>query len=273
MAVAMDEETVCAFADGTEAIEGRILLDGGAVIEAGSESRGIGGLVRDGSGTARGVRVQVVGRELTAECGGACAPTPGRLCRHAVALALHAVERRLPWHATPADDARRAPGEALGALTAVEKAAVLDRLLDTRPELHAEADRLALRVLDPRTRAELTVLQERIAVEVENALRTLDAGQLSTGHRPGLGYTDVHEAASRLIEPVVERYEADVRRRLEWGMPDAAEAVALGVLDGLDACEGGHDGDEVLCHAGEDLAETYGYTIRELMHTAGRAVE
>ncbi|MGJ3561122.1 hypothetical protein ACR6C2_34130 [Streptomyces sp. INA 01156] len=139
--------------------------------------------------------------------------------RHAVALALHAVERRLPWHATPADDARRAPGEALSALTAVEKAAVLDRLLDTRPELHAEADQLALRVLDPQTRAELTDLQKRTAVEVENALRALDVGQLSTGHRPGFGYTDVHEAASRLIEPVVERYEADVRRRLEWACP------------------------------------------------------
>lgn len=273
MAVAMDEETVCAFADDTEVTEGRILLADGAVIEAGSESRGIGGLVRDGSDTACGVRVQVVGRELTAECEGACAPTSGRLCRHAVALALHAVERRLPWHATPADDARRAPGEALSALTAVEKAAVLDRLLDARPELRAEADRLALRVLDPRTRVELTGLQKRTAVEVENALRALDVGQLSTGRRPGFGYTDVHEAASRLIEPVVERYEADVRRRLEWGMLDAAEAVALGVLDGLDACEGDHDGDEVLCYAGEDLAETYGYTIRELMHTAGRAVE
>ncbi|MFC5854068.1 hypothetical protein ACFPZI_20340 [Streptomyces chlorus] len=273
MAVAMDEETVYAFADDTEATEGRILLADGAVIEVGSEPRGIGGLVRDGSGAACGVWVQVVGRELTAECDGACAPRSGRLCRHAVALALHAAERRLPWHATPADDARRAPGEALNALTAVEKAAVLDRLLDARPELRVEADRLAVRVLDPRARAELAALQERTAAEVEHALRALDADQLSAGHRPGFGYTDVHEAASRLIEPVIEQYEADVRRRLELGMLDAAEAVALGVLDGLDACGGDYDGDEVLCYAGEDLTETYGYTIRELMYTAGRAVE
>ncbi|MEV0693635.1 hypothetical protein [Streptomyces sp. NPDC050388] len=273
MAVAMDEETVCAFADDTEVTEGRILLADGAVIEAGSESRGIGGLVRDGSGTACGVRVQVVGRELTAECDGACAPTSGRLCRHAVALALHAVERRLPWRATPAGDARRVLGEALNTLTAVEKAAVLDRLLDARPELRAEADRLAVRVLNPRARAELSTLQERTAVEVEHALRALEIDQLSTSYRPGFGYTDVHEAASRLIQPVIEQYEADVRRRLELGMLDAAEAVALGVLDGLDACEGEYDGDEVLCYAREDLAGTYGYTVRELMHTAGRAVE
>ncbi|UYB41886.1 hypothetical protein SLV14_004692 [Streptomyces sp. Je 1-4] len=273
MAVVMDEGTVYAFADDTEVTEGRTLLADGAVIEAESESRGIGGLVRDGSGAARGVWVQVVGRELTAECDGPCALASGRLCRHAVALALHAVERRLPWHAAPVDDTPCAPGEALDALTAVEKAAVLDRLLDARPELRAEADQLAVHLLAPRARVELTALQEGTAAEVEQALRTLDSDHLSTGYRPGFGYTDVYEAASRLIEPIIEQYEADVRRRLALGMPDAAEAVALGVLDGLDACEGDYDGDEVLCYAGESRAETYGYKIRELMRTAGRAVE
>jgi hypothetical protein len=60
-------------------------------------------------------------------------PAPGRLCRHAVALVLYAVDRRLPWHAVSADNSRRAPGQALDALTAPEKAAVLDRLLAARP--------------------------------------------------------------------------------------------------------------------------------------------
>jgi hypothetical protein len=269
----MDEETVHAFADEAEITEGRILLADGAVVEAESEPHGISGLVRDGSGTACDVWVQVVRRDLTAECDGPCAPGSGRLCRHAVALALHAVERRLPWHAAPADDPRRAPGEALHALTAQEKAAVLEQLLAARPELGTDADRLAARLLAPRARAELAALQERTAAEVEQALRTLDIDHLSTGHRPGSGYTDVYEAASRLIQPVIEQYEADVRRRLELGMTDAAEAVALGVLDGLDACEGEYDGEEVLCYAGEDLAEAYGYTVRELLRTAGRAVE
>ncbi|MER6526796.1 hypothetical protein [Streptomyces sp. NPDC001508] len=273
MAVVMDEETVYAFADDTEVTEGRTLLGDGAVTEAESEPHGVGGLVRDGSGAARDVRVQVVGRKLTAQCDGPCAVASGRLCRHAVALALHAVERQLPWHAVPADETRRAPGAALDTLTAVEKAAVLDRLLDARPELCTDADQLAIRLLAPRPRTELAALQERTAAEVEQALRTLDIAHLSTGHRPGVGYTDVYEAASRLIEPVIERHEADVRRRLALGMPDAAEAVALGVLDGLDACEGDYDGDEVLCYAGEDLAETYGHSFRELMRTAGRAVE
>ncbi|MFT9474490.1 hypothetical protein [Streptomyces sp. 11-1-2] len=45
--------------------------------------------------------------------------------------------------------------------------------------------------------------------------------------------------------PVIEQ-ETDVRRRLALGVLDAAEAVALGVLEGLDACEGDYDGDEVL---------------------------
>ncbi|MDJ0343079.1 hypothetical protein QMK19_24530 [Streptomyces sp. H10-C2] len=273
MAVVMNNETVHAFADDTEVTEGRILLADGAVIGAESEPRGISGLVRDGSGTARDVRVQVVGRDLTAECDGPCAREPGRLCRHAVALALHAVARCLPWHAGPADGTRRVPGEVLDALTTLEKAAVLDRLLAARPELRTDADELAARLLAPRTRAGLAALRDRTAAEAEQALRALDIDHLSTGHRPGFGYTDVYEAAHRLIEPVIEQYETDVRRRLELGMTDAAEAVGLGVLDGLDACEGDYGGDEVLCYAGEDLAETYGHTIRELMRTAGRAVD
>ncbi|WPB90891.1 hypothetical protein [Streptomyces malaysiensis] len=271
MAVVMDEETVHAFADDTEVTEGRTLLADGAVIEAESEQRGVSGLVRDGSGTACGVWVQVVGRELTAECDGPCALASGRLCRHAVALALHTVERGLPWRTRPTT--RRTPGEALHALTAVEKATVLDRLLDARPELRTEADKMAVRLLAPCERTELTSLQEETAADVEQALRALDTGSLTTGYRPGCGYTDVYEAASRLIEPVIEQHEADVRRRLALGMPDAAEAVALGVLDGLDACEGDYDGDDVLCYAGENLAEIYGYKIRELMRTAGRAME
>lgn len=73
MAVVMDEETVHAFADDTEVTEGRTLLADGPVIEAESEPRGVSGLVRDGSGVTCGVWVQVVGRELTAECDGPCA--------------------------------------------------------------------------------------------------------------------------------------------------------------------------------------------------------
>jgi hypothetical protein len=273
MAVVMDEETVHAFADDAEVTEGRTLLAEGAVTEAESEPDGISGLVRNGAGAAYGVWAQVVGRELTAECEGPCAPAPGRLCRHAVALVLHAVDRRLPWHAAPVEDAPRTPGEALGALTAQEKAVVLEQLLDDRPELRSEADLLAVRLLSPRARGELAALQERTAAEVERALRALDVDHLSTGDHHGFGHVNVYEAARRLIQPVVERYEADVRRRLELGMPDAAEAVALGVLDGLDACEGDYDGDDVLCYAGGDLAEIYGYAIRELMRAAGRAVE
>ncbi|MBD3008407.1 hypothetical protein [Streptomyces sp. 5-10] len=58
----MDEKPVHAFADDTEVTEGRTLLADGAVIEAESEQRGVSGLVRDGSGAACDVWVQVVGR-------------------------------------------------------------------------------------------------------------------------------------------------------------------------------------------------------------------
>ncbi|MER5970426.1 hypothetical protein ABT112_11945 [Streptomyces sp. NPDC002055] len=273
MAVVMDEETVYAFAHDAEVAEGRTLLADGAVIEAESEPRGICGLVRDGSGAACGVWVRVVGRELTAECDGSCNLVSGRLCRHAVALSLHAVERGMSWQAVPVDDTCRPPVKPWAHSLPWRRPRCWTGCWMPAPNCLQKPISCPYRCWAPQARAELSALQEKTASEVEQALRALDVTHLSTGYRAGFGYTDVYEAASRLIGPVIERYEADVRRRLALGMPDAAEAVALGVLDGLDACEGDYDGDEVLCCAGEGLAETYGYKIRELMLSAGRAVD
>ena len=71
------------------------------------------------------------------------------------------------------------------------------------------------------------------------------------------------------MEQAIEPFEEDARRRLRLGLTEAAQAVALGVLDGLEACKGSYDEDEVLCYAGEDLAGDYGYQMRELLRETG----
>jgi hypothetical protein len=62
---------------------------------------------------------------------------------------------------------------------------------------------------------------------------------------------------------------ADLTRRLDLGLTGAAQAVACGILDGLGACAGSYEGDEVLCYAGEDLEADYGCSVREALREAG----
>lgn len=271
MAAVVTEETVESSAGDGVAAEGRAILAGGGVSGVASSGYGFGGTVRDAGGATRTVWVGIAGRRLAADCDGPCGAPGDGLCRHAVALALDAVAKGLEWRATPAhaDPA----GDVYEALRPEEKGQVLDQLLAARTELRAAAITLARRLLLPQAAGGLAELQERTAAAVETALRELDIADLHAGYQPGGGNVDEYEAAGHLVSDVLAPFEEDVRRRLALGFMDAAEAVALGMLDGLDACDGEdgeYDGDEVLCYAGEGLAENYGDTVRALLRNAGR---
>ena len=45
------------------------------------------------------------------------------------------------------------------------------------------------------------------------------------------------------MQQALEPYEQDVARRLSLGLTDAAQTIALGVLDGLRVREGSYDGE------------------------------
>lgn len=258
---------------------GRRWQEGGAVRDAAPAYGGCGGFVIDDSGVEHDVWVGVVDRRLTGECD--CADADGdALCAHAAAVALEAVAEGMDWAPAPRRDTDGAdPAAALVALSAAEKGSVLDALLAERPDLLAEARALAVSLLAGRAPSRRPTggdarqeLRAGTAAEVKAALLALDIADLHAGYRPGHGYVDEYSAAAELVEQAIAPFEEDVRRRLRLGLTEAAEAVALGVLDGLEACEGAYDGDEVLCYAGDDLAEDYGYEVRKILREAGTPI-
>jgi hypothetical protein len=148
-------------------------------------------------------------------------------------------------------------------------------LLRQHPELRPAAEELALALLDlpgaghrHGSDAAADRMRDETAAAVQEALQNLDIDLLQAGYTPGRGYVDEHSAAAEMVEQALEPYERDVARRLSLGLTDAAQTIALGVLDGLRACEGSYDGDQVLCYAGEDL-EKYAHGILSLLNKAG----
>jgi hypothetical protein len=274
MAMVFDEATVEKHATAAAWRAGEKLHQGGAVTGTRSEGGGAAGMVAD-RGQEYELWTGFVNRRLVGQC-----PCAGRakFCAHAVALALDAVRLALPWAKLEQRQRRTDPAEAYKALSAGERGEVLDALLAEQPNLRKDAYRLALTLLAPASGAtsadaELEELRADTAEAIAQALQDLDVSDMKSGHQPGHGYIDEFEAARELIEPAVAVFEQDALRRLKLGLTDAAVAVAQGVLDGLRACEGSHDGDEVLCYAGEELAHDYGFTLIDEFEKAGIRLE
>jgi len=123
---------------------------------------------------------------------------------------------------------------ALDALSAVEKAAVLDELLTTRPDLREPAETHAARLMKDAERS-------AVADDVAAALKWLDIGELNTraGYQPGFGYVNPAEAADEILDEALQPFIDDLQRRADLGMASAAAEVAAGILLGLYNCRDG----------------------------------
>jgi hypothetical protein len=121
-------------------------------------------------------------------------------------------------------DKRSAPG----ALSAAEKAAVLDELLAARPDLRKPAEAYAAQVMTGADRS-------AVADDVENALQGLDIEELNirAGYRPGRGYVHPAEASDEILDEVLQPFLDDLHRRAGFGMRSAAAELAAGILLGL----------------------------------------
>ena len=124
---------------------------------------------------------------------------------------------------------------ALDALSAGEKAAVLDELLAARPDLREPAEAYAAQVMSGADRS-------GVADDVEDALQGLDIEELNTraGYRPGRGYVDPAEAADEILDEVLQPFLDDLQRRAGLGMRSAAVELAAGILLGLYDCRHGN---------------------------------
>ncbi|MPZ26101.1 MAG: hypothetical protein GEV12_06535 [Micromonosporaceae bacterium] len=132
---------------------------------------------------------------------------------------------------------RRPPKSALAALSAGEKAAVLDRLLTGRADLRKLAETYAAERLSAGDR-------EAVAADVGNALQCLDIDELNgrAGPQPGRGYVHPVEAAAEILDEALQPFLDDLARRAGLGMSASAVELAAGVLLGLYRCRDGGAG-------------------------------
>ena len=124
---------------------------------------------------------------------------------------------------------------ALEALSAAEKAAVLDELLAARPDLRQPAEAYAAQVMSGAGRL-------AVAGDVEDALQGLGIEELNTraGYRPGRGYVHPAEAADEILDEALQPFLDDLQRRAGLGMRSAAVELAAGILLGLYNCRHGN---------------------------------
>ena len=146
---------------------------------------------------------------------------------------------------------------ALEALSAAEKAAVLDELLAARPDLREPAEAYAVQVMTGAGRV-------AVADDVESALQGRDIEELNTraGHRPGRGYVHPAEAADEILDEALQPFLDDLHRRAGLGMRSAAAEVVAGILLGLYNCRHGTS-ETLLEYAPDYAAERASAVVRD----------
>lgn len=115
----------------------------------------------------------------------------------------------------------------LDRLTPDEANAVLDGLLKKHPDLKAEAEKLARKIVTSPS-------IEDIADEVFHAVTSVDLDALN--ERAGShswGYVEPSEAAWELLEESLEHLIDDMKRQAELGLAAGAEAICVGIVEGL----------------------------------------
>lgn len=116
----------------------------------------------------------------------------------------------------------------LVALSAGEKATVLDEVFAVRPDLRALAETYAARLMSNEDRS-------AVAGGVEDALQGRDIEELNghTVYRPGRGYVHPVEAADEILDEALAPFLHDLERRGTLGMRTATVELAVGILLGL----------------------------------------
>jgi hypothetical protein len=158
---------------------------------------------------------------------------------------------------------RRRPTPTLDRLTADERAELLGELLALHPELMADAERLALArmaAVDP----------DDVAEAIEWALREADTDQLAyrAGRVRGRGYVHENEAASEILEELLQPELDDLTRRAGLGLHDAARQMAIGLLRGLANCQRNVEDGTVLAYAGPDMTDDLAWSVRDTLAKA-----
>ncbi|MDQ1440383.1 MAG: hypothetical protein QOG97_611 [Acidimicrobiaceae bacterium] len=155
------------------------------------------------------------------------------------------------------------PAPVLDRLTSGERGYLLGALLAAHPELAAEAECLALSQL-------AAVDAEAVAEAIEWSLREADAEQLDyrAGRVRGRGYVHVNEAATGIVEELLQPELDDLIRRAALGLHDAARQIAIGLLRGLANCQIDVEVGTVRAYAGPDVTDDLVRSVRDTLAKA-----
>jgi hypothetical protein len=154
-----------------------------------------------------------------------------------------------------------APG-LLDSLAAAESAVLLGELVRRRPALRREAEAIARELLAPPAIADTA---DAVCASVCQ-LDWDDMNRVAGKH--AWGFVEPTEAAWQLLESSVTVFMDDMKRRMDIGLPAAAEAVCLGIVRGLHEAE--ELGNEILDHAPDFPVEHAGYVLEEFLRMAPR---
>ena len=151
-------------------------------------------------------------------------------------------------------------GPVLSSLTGDEHATVLTNLLDAHPELCDHAERLASESLS-------NVDIEHVADGVQAAVASIPLDDLGarTGKVRG-GYVHETDAAWDLVDEAIEAFRTDVRRRATIGLPEAAAALATGIIAGLYRHREPAEG-TVVAYAGPEAIDSLVDEVRTTIET------
>jgi len=119
-----------------------------------------------------------------------------------------------------------APG-LLDRLSSEEAVAVLQHLLDKHPELRSEGEQFATKLVSSSS-------IEDIARDVHCRITSIELDALN--ERAGAhswGYVEPGQAAIDLLEEALDDLVEDMKRNAELGLASSAEAVCVGIVEGL----------------------------------------
>jgi hypothetical protein len=122
---------------------------------------------------------------------------------------------------------RKAATSVLQRLRADEAAAVLKILLERHQTLRSEAEEIATDLVS-------SPAVHEVGEGVFAAVTFIDIDEVTArAGRTSWGYVDPADAATELLEEAIEDFISDMKRRMQLGLEDAAEAICRGVVVGL----------------------------------------
>jgi hypothetical protein len=153
---------------------------------------------------------------------------------------------------------------ALELLDDSERGQVLCKLLEARPELRTEAERLALGVLAEADR-------DTVAAQVQAALESVSTAHVAAiSDRQRGGYVDHFDASGILLEEAVEPFLQRFRALAGSGHQDIAAEVGAGILRGLEMAKGD---DECAIYFDEQFAEIHAEHVTNEIANAGVSLD